>query len=210
MARALIAALVALAAIPASANAQLCAPPTKPRASVAIIWSPWGTEKECEWFAQQGYRARVLKLPGDDDWRHVWRDAVELMERMPWPRYAYGWSRAGSVAELLALRRHANGAIAVGAPTDLTKWWNQFPDYWERTGMTMEERRAWSPLYNVDQRRPLPMLLAHSHEDTAVPFWHSRKLHKKLRFSELVELKGEHTDDIRGVHRETRRFLARR
>ena len=200
-------ALVLGLALPAQAGAASCRPAGegRPLATIIVIWGPDGAERHCEWFARQGYRARILPdLP--DNWRDAWRKMVRFSRRAPKPRYAYGWSRAGSVAELLALRGIVDGAIAVGAPSDLTRWWNQFPEYWESEGMTMEERRRRSPLYNVPDH-PVPLLLAHSRDDGAVPFWHSRELHRKTEGSKLVALRGDHTDDVAGVRRASLRFL---
>jgi Prolyl oligopeptidase family len=205
--------LAALAAVsigllaPAAAQAKSCGPvPERPPATVIVIWGPDGAEKHCEWFLRHGYRARVMPdVP--PDWGEAWRELVRVSRAARRPRYVYGWSRAGSVAELLALRGVVDGAIAVGAPSDLTRWWNQYPEYWESTGMTMEERRERSPLFNVPRER-VRLLLAHATGDQAVPFWHSRKLHRKVKGSRLVRLAGDHTDDIRGVRGASLRFLA--
>ena len=205
MRRAVVLTLLLCLVAPAAPGAKTCRPEEKPLATVIVLWGPEGVEQHCSWFASRGYRAKILpEVP--PNWKAAWREMRRFARESPKPRYAYGWSRAGTIAELMAFRGLVEGAISVGAPSDLTRWWNEYPEYWENEGLTMEERRERSPLYNVPPD-PVDLLLAHSPDDQAVPYWHSRRLHRRTRGSELVTLHGNHNDDTAGVRRASLRFL---
>ena len=183
-----------------------CERGTGTRGTVMVVWGPEGTARHCAWFRNAGYRVRTMpEIP--DKWKAAWRFIVEQANRGPSPHFAYGWSRAGSLAEMLALKGKVDGAIAVAAPSDLTRWWNEFPEYWQQSNMTMQDRHDRSPLFNVPDH-PVSLLLLHSPKDDAVPFWHSRKLHRRVEGSKLVRLDGNHTDHIRDVRRPSLQFLA--
>jgi hypothetical protein len=71
-----------------------------------------------------------------------------------------------------------DGAVAVGAPTDLVRWspggpvagreWNSPRAYWRDVGATLRERRAASPL-RLGGHGSAPLLLFHSRVDEVVP-----------------------------------------
>jgi pimeloyl-ACP methyl ester carboxylesterase len=199
-------ALAALLSLTPAAQAQTCEPAGHPRATVLVIWSPWGSQHECDWFARRGYRAVLVNGTPGVSWTEDWDELLAKARAAPRPRYAYGWSHAGTVAELLALRGEVDGAIATGAPSDLTRW-APVADFWEGQGVSAEERRRLSPLYHVPGDRRVPLLLVHSTQDEIVPFWHSRRLHRRVPGSELVRLHRHHGLGVERVHWAATRFL---
>jgi acetyl esterase/lipase len=175
--------------------------------------------EHCEPFARAGFLTTAVDYPirelGPSPSRFSYRRAlrrvlraVRRLRATDLPVFAYGESAGGNLAEMLAVRGHVAGAVAVAAPADLLTWAADNRVYWRFLGMSRAERRRSSPLYRIGPR-PRPLLLLHSPSDDVVPLGQSRRLARALPNAKLIHLSGGHLEDP-GAVRVALRWLRRR
>jgi hypothetical protein len=193
----------------AGAANPICRPHGQAIASVIVIhgggfvWPGWADLSLCRTLARSGFRAVNLVYPLHDlpgAVRATMRAAGRERKRAG-RVFAVGLSVGGTLAELAAVEGKVDGAVAVGAPTDLLHWapggplagrqWSDSAAYWRDVGATRAERRAASPIYAAGGRAA-PLLLFHSTDDEVVPIAQARALVKHVPTARLRRLHGRH------------------
>lgn len=101
----------------------------------------------------------------------------------------WGESAGGTLAEAVGVTGYADAVVAAASPTNFLNWkapdgeWFGTDIWWANAftvPVTLEQRRAWSPLFRIDSDSA-PLLLFHSNNDTLVGLEQPTQLYQALQ-----------------------------
>ena len=199
-----IAAAMLVACTHAAASDYTCQPSGPPKGTVLAfpagafyLPDPVRAAQLCRYYAAAGYVGVAGNYPLLDVGAAVryGRDLARRSRRNGAPLFAVGESAGGTIALDLAVAGEVDAAVAVAAPSNLLTWSPGNSAYWHGAlHIDRSARRQLSPYYRP-MRRPSPMLLFHSPEDSAVPYSQSRAFARRAPRTSLCRLRGSHLQD---------------